>query len=246
MLVRTNLAFPDQPFGAGHRPWRLTNPQLAALALQWHGADLLGYVVCYLRLDRHQPRQVDPDLGTFGFTGVLVERPAEVDELLGRLAFEAARCRTHAAILAGHQLGGDLDRLLGRYRTQQRQLADLALLGRAWADRPDHPRGLAILYDTHDDHQPGQLDLVQLAAEHGIQATLSEPILPPSFTLPAAEEALLVGALRRALTIGLVAGCALRRLDWQQPIPIDQVIRRTAWDLFPHLRLDLDPTAASA
>ncbi len=228
MRDATNLAWPEAPFGAAHRPFGQRPDLLTALALDWadttepasqHSFPIAAATV-YLRVRRHgAPLEIDPDTLDVGFRVSVVDTPAEVGDLIALVDRALARARRHAVILAGHRLDHDLTRLTAISMVPLRGAAEVLA---AWADRTVAERGMALMVDT---------DVEAAASADLTTASGSPPASRPSDDAWRADTAR--QALARCLAIGLTTAAHTGRYHWSGSMPIDPIIDRIGWDLLP-------------
>jgi hypothetical protein len=221
----TNQQWPETPFGAEHRPFGRHQDMLTAFAVDWT-FDLLpadplpvATAAVYLRVRRHgSAYEVSGDTLSIGFRATVVDGPVEVPELLSVVDRALTRARRHAVILAGHSLGGDLDRMMALSTVPLRGAVGVA---NAWTDRTSKGRGLALMVDTAAEARP-------TAAELGMVTT---PLPVPVPDGPACCAALGRAALGRALAIGLTAAVHAGRYRWEGTFLVADAIDRAAWDV---------------
>lgn len=230
----TNLAWPEGPFGAVQRPFGKPAEMVAAFAVDWgRQPDPLpaAAATVYLRVRKHgQPLSVSGDTLSIGFRTTVAEDPADVPELLAVLDRALSRARRHALILAGHDLAGDLARMLDLSPAPLRGVVGVAS---AWETRHTRQRGMALMCDTATD-------------AHDTARVLNLPIDP---TVPE-EESTCAGrpraVLARCLAIGLTAAVHAGRYRLEGTFPVHETIERTGWDLFSDPATPPHPTAPPA
>jgi hypothetical protein len=147
----TNLQWPESPFGAEQRPFGKHTDMLAAFAVEW--ADRpdaeplpVGAATVYLRVRKHGTAlHICPGTLSIGFRASIIDRAADVPDLLALVDRALTRARRHAVIVAGHRLDGDLRRLAALSSVPMRGAAGVLA---AWANRGNRERGVALMVDT--------------------------------------------------------------------------------------------------
>jgi hypothetical protein len=221
----TNLAWPETPFGAEQRPFGQHIDMLAACTFEWTDQPAAAESVpvaaslVYLRVRRRgSTQQISDDTLSIGFRTAVIEDGTEVPDLLTMADRALTRARRHAAIMAGHWLSADLDRLNTRAAVPLRGVDGVLS---AWSDRTGKQRGVAVMIDTGSE-----------ANKTG--ADLGMPLQPAPEQVPdcpdcAAQVAR--RALTRCLAVGLTAALHTSRYAWEGTFRVPEAIERAGWDV---------------
>lgn len=216
----TNLAWPEGPFGADQRPFGKPAEMVAAFAIDWGGQPdplPLAAATAYLRVRKHgQPLHVGGDTLSIGFRATVAEDRSDAPELLALLDRALSRARRHALILAGHDLAGDLARMVDLSPAPLRGAVGVAS---AWQTRHTRQRGMALMIDTATDAHDTAL----------VMNLLVDPTLPADECTCAARAR---AVLARCLAIGLTAAVHAGRYRTEGTFPVAETVERTGWDLF--------------
>ncbi len=215
----TNLQWPEAPFGAEQRPFGKHTDMLAAFAVEW--ADRpdaqplsVAAATVYLRVRKHGALDIDPDTLSIGFRVTVIDRAADVPDLLALVDRALTRARRHAVIVAGHRLDSDLSRMAALSSVPMRGAAGVLA---AWANRSNRERGIALMVDTD-------------AEARTVGVALDTPLAPlPDSSACCASVART--ALARCLAVGLTAAVYAGRYHWEGAFPISDAIDRAAWDV---------------
>ncbi|HUZ55622.1 MAG TPA: hypothetical protein VMU94_24215 [Streptosporangiaceae bacterium] len=125
-----------EPYRTGQRLYRRPAPLLAAItARQTPGTGdfpCAVFAVVYLPLHRTRTVTVTDQTLTFGFRAVAVTGGSGLAALAAVADLDLMAARSHAAVLAGHDLAGELTFLRTAGAPPAR---GLAAAGRAWAGR---------------------------------------------------------------------------------------------------------------
>jgi hypothetical protein len=244
----TNLSWPDQPFGAGQRPFAAESLMLAAVSVDLANIAGRRLPVCgsttYLRVERTRNLQIVPRTLRFGFRSLVISHDAETIDLAHALDGDLIRCRRHAAILAGHDLA---DTLTVLPEAAGRELPGVTTVLDAWIDRDRRQRGTATMLDTRHDAGTDDASVEKLGEI--CQLAASKPSGTDTVALhraclagdTCAAESLLFACTTQSLTIALAAARLLGKYHWRHPIDLDDLVADVAWDCFPHLTATRQP-----
>jgi hypothetical protein len=222
----TNLQWPEAPFGAEQRPFGRPRDLLTAVAVDWApqpGGDPVPSAAAsvYLGVRRQgSAYEISTDTLSIGYRVTLLDEPGELPELLAVVDRTLTRARRHAAILAGHNLGADLARLLDRSAAPLRGASGVI---EAWGDRTVKGRGMARMVDTADEARATGAALDMTLAAQAVA-------LPTS---PVDTAGLARAVLARALAIGLTAAVHAGRYHWEGTFRVVELVDRETWDLLP-------------
>jgi hypothetical protein len=150
----TNLQWPEVPFGAEQRLFGKLTDMVAAFAVEW--ADRpdaeplpVSAATVYLRVRKHGTAlRIGPETLSIGFRASVIDRAADVLDLLALVDRALTRARRHVVIVAGHRLGGDLSRMAA--------LSSVPMRGAAGSWRG--ARGRHRHGGTHSQGRPGHAD----------------------------------------------------------------------------------------
>lgn len=225
----TNLAWPETPFGAEQRPFGRHIDMLAACTFEWTGEPEASERVpvavssVYLRVRRRgSTQQVSDDTLSIGFRTAVIEDRAEVPDLLTLADRALTRARRHAAIMAGHWLRPDLDRI-NTWSAVPLRGVDGVLS--AWSDRTEKQRGVAVMIDTGSEANKTGADL-------GMSL---EPVPEQVPDCPGCAAEVARRALARCLAVGLTAALHTSRYAWEGRFCLPEAIERAGWDVLSNL-----------
>lgn len=226
----TNLGWPEAPFGADQRPFGKRWDMLAGFAIGWTsigGRETMPASVAtvYLRIRRrgNAAYDVHEETLSIGFRVAVVDHEHESESLVALLDRALVRARRHAAILAGDNLGDDLDRIVERSKLPLRGAVSVR---DAWRARGVQERGVALMVDT-------SVEASEVAAEFGSQRRL----LHASATRSGADGPDPASCAREtvmnALVVGLAAASHTGRYRWQGAFDVRDAVDRAGWDILP-------------
>lgn len=228
---------------------------LAAVGLGWDGHGLRPMWGCavYLTIPGTSVLLLDGRHVNFGFE-VLTPEPADPPTALAvRMDERLVACRRRAQILAGHDLGSDLDRL-NQFTVEQR-LPGVDGVRQQWVDRVAKGRGMAKMIDTAHDLGPANglpialpadvrtpADLAAVCARMNLTtAMMASPsgsdLSPSNSDTDSART--VRRALSRTLAVALIAARHAERYNWTSPVEIDGLVSDAAWDLLAALEEEL-------
>ena len=231
MRELTNMAWPNEPFGAARRPFGVPGRLLAAVGLTWSESHEwpptpVQAATVYLRLHRTRSIELDQSTFDFGFRLVAADGDADTRRLLTVIDHDQARAYRHAAVLAAHRFGPDLTALIAAAGAG-RQLPGVVGLAMAWQGRANHSSGTAKMFDTgHDlpeDFNPGLDD--------ACRAWNIDPH-PVDLTNLHGDETDATLTITRAFAAALITAGAMRRYHWKGRLPLHQLVNQTTWDQF--------------
>jgi hypothetical protein len=230
MRSYTNLTWPDDPYRTGQQLYRRPVPRLAAFtAGRTATGGLLvpsAVAIVYLPLHRTQAMSVTEQTLTFGFRAASADHPADVSALAAVADLDLMQARRHAAVLAGHQLAGDLAVL--RQAGDTAALRGLAAVEREWAVR-GKAAGRALTFDCALDlPQTSPLELACQQAGLAVGSGSDGPDGCQAVTL----------AVERALVIALVCARHLGRYQWPGVLRTGPVLAAATWDCLPQPATD--------
>lgn len=222
----TNLAWPEAPFGAEQRPFGKRSAILTAITFEWRSTAeqaapvLASVATVYLRVRRDgKPLDVSDETLALGFRASVAEGAADVPALLDLTDRAITRARRHAAILVGHRLVDDLERLAHNAPAPLRGITGLKP---EWHARSAKVGGIARMVDT-------AYDLATTAAD--LQLTTEDDSTPNGAHNDAQEALSARHALCRALTLGMMAAAHLGRYRWSGAFRTGYAIDRLGWDV---------------
>jgi hypothetical protein len=238
MRTYTNLAWPDDPYRTGQQLYRRPVPRLAAFTSGRAAAAgpqaPWAVAVVYLPLHRTRAVAVTEQTLTFGFRAVGIDDPAGLPALAAVAGLDLLQARRHAAVLAGHQMAGDLAAL--RQAAGASELRGLAAVELEWAARVQAP-GRAVMFDCSLD-LAGSPPLEHACQQAGIVTGLAGSCGADRLASRRQAAAL---AVERALMIALVCARHQGRYEWTGTLRTGQLIAAAAWDC-----LGTDAAAAPA
>lgn len=234
MREYSNLQWPQTPFGAEQRPFGRHTDMLSAYTIEWTGQPDAGALpvastMVYLRVRRHGEAQlVTDETLSIGFRILVIGDPSEVPNLLAVTDQQLSGARRLGAILAGHHLDSELDRMNALSETPLRGAAEVLS---AWANRAVKQRGMATMIDT----------AVEAAATGAKLGLLTVPVSASVPDCPACAAKIARCGLARCLAVGLTATVHTGRYTWQS-FHLADAIDRAAWDV---LAIDNDAAGNS-
>ena len=221
--------WPLSPLGEA-RGTHSRSATLAAVAIDWaHTADRqllpLACAVVYLPTSPAKPAVLASKPVNLGFRVSVLDQPGDPHEVAAQMDMidrELINARTHAAVLAGHDLERDL-----------RALPDLALrpvagireLHQAWTERGVSNPDLARLIDIRHDVTTTNCD-----AATGPRLTVTtDPVLGSLFptTTPDVEETAF-RVVCRCVAVALAAAWPLDLYRWDGVVDVKRVTRLAA------------------
>jgi len=242
MLTWTNLAQPGDPYRTGQRLYRKPAPLLAAItARQTPGngdSPSTVFAVVYLPLHRTRALPVSEGTLAFGFRAASVRGGAGMAALAEAAGLDLMAARSHAAVLAGHDLPAELAFLT---RPGAAPARGLAAAGQAWAGRDRAGRGTPVMIDSAAD-LPGGPALDRVCELARIISVGRACRLPGSRPAGAGTTARI--AVERALAIALACARHLGRCEWEGTLDTASLISACAWDCFPETRDEGETGAA--
>jgi hypothetical protein len=245
MLTYTNMAWPEQPYGASQRPFGQPPRLLAAITLDWAKHDDAEVPLCasivYVRLARRDTITLNERAFAFGFRTAYTDQPTDHAALVRLVDTDLVRSRVHAHVLAAHGLADHLAAL--RTAAGNTPVPGVTSVERAWTTREQVRRGSARLFDTHHDTTaPEPAGLAAACGGRGLEVDLAGPGVSAELHAtyqrtadPAAAERLALANLRRTLSVALVALATLTLYRWDGPVTVDKLLHANAWDCFPNL-----------
>lgn len=255
VLELTNLSWPEQPYGAGQRPFGQHPHLLAAVGLDWaHVPDLrhpepVAACVVYLRVPtRGEPVPVVEGSFEFGFHTAVNAGP-ERSEMTAFVDRALERSNRHGVILAAHEF---LDSLAPLRALAADSAPGITSVDRDWPYRGQRKRrGMASLYDTGIDVPLADRgDLAEVCAHHRIRTSLPAQSEIDAWTAGHVQdndlicaEMLAAAAIRRALSIAMLAADALGLRAWDGVADVDRLVTLAAWDRFDRIDPGVPATA---
>jgi hypothetical protein len=246
MLTYTNMAWPEQPYGASQRPFGQAPRLLAAITLDWVKHDDAEVPLCasivYVRLARRDTITLNERAFAFGFRTAHADQPTDWSELVRLVDTDLVRSRVHAQVLAAYGFADYLAAL--RAAAGEIPVPGVTAVERAWTAREVVQRGRARLFDTHQDTTaPEPVGLAAACRNLALEVDLAGPGMSAELHAayrrtadPAAAERLALANLRRALSVALVALATLDLYRWDgPPVTVDRLLHANAWDCFPNL-----------
>ncbi|MBT2902822.1 hypothetical protein [Streptomyces sp. McG8] len=252
MLQRTNLGWPETPFGSVTRPVQKPATWLTGISLLWGEAGdepiLMGAAAVLMKIHRTQSSPVSAPLMNFGYRVLLPQAMGETGTIVRQLDILLVQARRQAQILAWHNGADDLHVLqqLPRPEGEPRHPGVTAIAD-AWKDRTTRERGTVRCVDTSCDLGPAGL-ISDTAAAHGLeplksfaghqqQASAQEACeaLAEERAAAFSPDALAASVLSSALTTALLGGKHTGRLHWEEPLSIFGALSETAWEAAPSL-----------
>ncbi|MEU0058489.1 hypothetical protein [Streptomyces sp. NPDC006334] len=250
MLERTNLGWPETPFGSVTRPVQKPATWLTGISLLWGEAGdepmLMGAAAVLMKIHRTQSLPVSAPLMNFGFRVLLPEAMGETAAIVSQLDVLLVQARRKSQILAWHNGADDLHvlRQLPRAEGEPRH-PGVTALAEAWKDRTIRERGTVHCVDTSHDLRPAGL-ISDTAAAHGLEPLKSFAGVQQQDSAQDACEALAEGrlaafspdalagsVLSSALATALLGGKHTGRLHWEEPLSLFQAMSEAAWEAAP-------------
>jgi hypothetical protein len=238
MLVATNMAWPDDPYGTGQL-WRKEPLLAVGFALQrkvdngqtWP----ISYAVTYLRLHRTQAIDLSPGV-SFGFRAVTIETRTEMLHMLRLFDLDAMRARRLAKLVAAWRLADDLGLIGATFGEDAGR--GIHSLAESWQDRDRGAPALANMIDLAYDRTPQADDLITAAASSDMEVPSMGQACdsPAHLEMPLAAapvEHLAACSTVRALLCALTAGRILDRFTWEGPLDVSAAMAANAGDCFP-------------
>lgn len=252
MLERTNLAWPETPFGSVTRPVQKPATWLTGLSLIWGEADgdivLMGSAAVFMKVHRTRSLEVSAPLANFGYRVLLPESPAETSAIARQLDVVLVQARRKAQIIAWHNGADDLHVLQQLPRAEgEPRYPGVTALADAWKNRARRDPATARCVDTSHDLGPHGLvsdtalahdlaPLGQFAGAHQ-QARAQEACeaLAGQRREKVSHDGLACSVLSSAVTTALLGGKHARRLHWDDKLNVEDLLRQVAWEAAPSL-----------
>ncbi|MGX4695080.1 hypothetical protein [Streptomyces sp. JNUCC 63] len=252
MQERTNLGWPETPFGSVTRPVQKPATWLTGLSLLWGEAGdepiLMGAGAVLMKIRRTQALPVSVPLVHFGYRILLPEAMGETATIVRQLDTLLVQARRKSQIIAWHNAADDLHVLCQLPRAEgEPRHPGVTAIADAWKDRTTRERGTALCVDTSHDLGPAGL-ISDTATAHGLEPLKSFAGQQQQNSAQEACEALaeeraaafspdaLAGSvLSSALTTALLGGKHTGRLHWQEPLSIFDALSEATWEAAPSL-----------
>ncbi|MER5382330.1 hypothetical protein ABT040_18970 [Streptomyces sp. NPDC002688] len=252
MLERTNLGWPETPFGSVTRPVQKPARWLTGLSLLWgesgDEAVLMGAATVFMKVHRTRSLLVSANLANFGYRVLLPDGMGQNPAIVAQLDTLLVQARREAQIIAWHNGADDLHVLqnLPRAGGEPRHPGADAVAA-AWRNRASRDASTARCVDTSHDLGPAGL-ISDTAAAHGVesldlfvgqrqQASAQEfcEALAAARSQDVHPDVLAGSVLSSALTTVLLGGKHAGRLHWEEPLSVIDVLSQVAWDAAPSL-----------
>ncbi|WP_128378541.1 hypothetical protein [Streptomyces cavernae] len=250
MLERTNLGWPETPFGSVTAPVQKPATWLTSVSLLWGEAGdepmLMGVGVVLMKIHRTQSLPISAPLMHFGYRVLLPDAMGETAAIVRQLDTVLVQARRKSQIIVWHNGADDLHVLqqLPRTEGEPRRPGVTAIAG-AWKDRATRERGTAHCVDTSHDLGPAGL-ISDTATAHGLEPLKSFAgqqqhvsgqeacdALMEERTAAFSPDALAVSVLSSALATALLGGKHTGRLHWEEPLSIFDALSEAAWEAAP-------------
>jgi hypothetical protein len=223
MREATNLSWTGTPFGGARRPFADRTSLLAAFSVTVADGSPAAATAVYLPLPRAHSVTVTDTTPRFGFHAIAAEEQAEIPAVLATVDALLVQARRQAAILAGHQLAGELAALTALSTGQP--LRGITAVGASWHSQPPE-RGLARLHDTGSG--PAPVALADVCASYHLHG-LPPKIPPTGYAASWSAPQILRRLVARALAIALIAARHAGRHQWDA-LHLDTIVEAAAWD----------------
>ncbi|MFF4902250.1 hypothetical protein [Streptomyces sp. NPDC001068] len=252
MLERTNLGWPETPYGSVTSPVQKPGTWLTGIFLLWGEAGddpiLMGAAAVFMKIHRTQSLPVSAPLMNFGYRVLIPQALGETAAIVRQLDTVLVQARRKSQILAWHNGADDLHvlRQLPRADDEPRHPGVTAIAD-AWKDRSTRERGTTLCVDTSHDLGPAGL-ISDTATAHGLeplksfagqqqQASAQEACdaLTEDRDAAFSPDALAGSALSSALATALMGGKHTGRLHWDEPLSLFQALSEAAWEAAPSL-----------
>jgi hypothetical protein len=244
MLTYSNMAWPEQPYGASQRPFGQAPRLLAAIALEWAKHEAVEVPLCasivYVRVARRDTIGLDERAFAFGFRTAYADQPVDASALVRLVDTDLVRSRVHARVLAAYGFADQLAAL--RVAAGRTTVPGVTAVERVWSERGQVQRGRARLFDTHQDTSPQPVGLAAACRDLGLEVDLAGPGVSAELHAayqrtanPAVAERLALSNLRNTLSVALVTLATLNLYRWDGPVTVDKLLHANAWDCFPNL-----------
>lgn len=260
MLERTNLGWPETPFGSVTRPVQKPATWLTGISLLWGEAGddpiIMGAAAVLMRIHRTQSLPVSAPLVNFGFRVLIPQALGENAAIVRQLDVLLVQARRMSQFLAWHNGADDLHVLRQLHAEGEPRHPGVTAIADAWKDRTTRERGTTYCLDTSHDLGPAGL-ITETAAAHGL-----EPLKPFVGTqqLASAQEAcdalaedqaaafspdaLAGSVLSSALATALLGGKHVSRLHWEEPLSLFDALSEAAWEAAPSLLGGVAPSVS--
>ncbi|MFE4576601.1 hypothetical protein [Streptomyces chartreusis] len=249
MLERTNLGWPETPYGSVTRPVQKPGTWLTGISLLWGEAGepiLMGAGVVLVKIHRTQSMLVSAPLMNFGYRVLLPEGLGETTQIVRELNAVFIQARRKSQFLAWHNGANDLHVLQHVSRAEgEPRYAGIAAIASAWKDRTKRERGTVRCVDTSHDLGPAGL-ISDTSTGHGLeplksfagqqqQASAQEACKALAQDQAAAysPDALATSVLSSALTTALLGGKHTGRLHWEESLSLFDALSEAAWEVAP-------------
>ncbi|MFF1600806.1 hypothetical protein ACFVYV_25410 [Streptomyces mirabilis] len=252
MLQRTNLAWPETPFGSVTRPVQKPGTWLTGVSLLWGEAGddpiIMGAAAVVVKIHRTQSVLVSAPLMSFGYRVLLPQALGENTAIVRELDVLLVQARRMSQILAWHNAADDLHVLqqLPRAEGEPRR-PGVTAIAEAWRDRTTRERGTTRCVDTSHDLGPAGL-ISDTAAAHrleplksfagNLQQTSAQEACDALVEDQAAAfspDALAGSVLSSALATALLGGEHTSRLHWEGTLSLFESLSEAAWEAAPSL-----------
>jgi hypothetical protein len=222
----SNMTWPDDPYRTGQQLYRRPAPRLAAFTT-WPApasgrSAPAATAIVYLPLHRAGLVTVTGQTLAFGFRATAASGTPAIAGMAAVADLDLLQACSHAAVLAGYLLAGDLAAL--RAADGMRVRRGLAAVASEWASRGPAVSRTAM-FDCGLD-LPGNPALGQACQQAGLS-------LPG--TGDAREEGWHPAALavERALAIALLCARHQGHYDWSGTLDTEAAVAASAWDCLP-------------
>jgi hypothetical protein len=252
VLERTNLGWPETPFGSVTRPVQKPATWLTGVSLLWGEAGdepiLMGAAAVLMKIHRTQSLPVSAPLMNFGYRVLLPEALGETATIVRQLDTLLVQARRKSQFLAWHNGADDLHVLRQLPRAEgEPRYPGVTAIAAAWMDRATRERGTVQCVDTSHDLGPvglisdtsvaHSLEPLKSFAGEQQQASAQEACeaLVEDRAAALSPDALAGSVLSSALATALLGGKHTGRLHWDEPLSLFHVLSEAAWEAAPSL-----------
>ncbi|MFC8428539.1 hypothetical protein [Streptomyces sp. NPDC057253] len=252
MQQRTNLGWPETPFGSVTRPVQKPATWLTAISLMWGEAGddpvLMGAAAVFMKIHRTRALAVVPSLANFGYRVLLPDAMGQTAAIVQQLDILLVQARRKAQVIAWHNGADDFHVLqhLARADGEPRQPGVNAVAD-AWKNRTTRDPSTARCVDTSHDLGPAGL-VSDTATAHGLeplkafagwqqQASAQDACdaLAEERAADVSADGLASNVLSSAVITALLGGKHVGRLHWDEPLSVYDILTQVAWEAAPSI-----------
>ncbi|MEV6588146.1 hypothetical protein [Streptomyces acidicola] len=252
MQQRTNLGWPETPFGSVTRPVQKPASWLTGVSLLWGEAGgeavLMGAGAVFMKIHRTRSLPFSASLANFGYRVLLPDGTGQTSAIVNEVDTLLVQARRKAQVLAWHNGADDLHVLQQMPRADDEpRRPGVTAVAEAWKARNVRDKSTARFVDTSHDLGPAGL-ISDTATAHGLkplksfigeqqQASAQHACeaLTEGRTEDFSPDALAGSVLSSAVATALLGGKQADRIHWEKPLSLFDVLELVAWEAAPSL-----------